>query len=56
MIRRVVEHAATSKDREKLKIITVYESGINKEQVKEMNQYTKKHGVLIQRSGKYEFK
>lgn len=56
MIRRVVEHAATSKDREKLKVITIYENGINKEQVKEMNQYTKKHGVLIQHGSKYDFK
>lgn len=56
MTRQVVEHTSVSRVHGKLTVITIYENGISKEQIKRMNQYTKKHDVLIHRNGLYEFK
>jgi len=55
MIRRVTEHQAKSIDREYLSVLTIYEPGINKEQVKKINKYSKKHHVLVSRQDKYEW-
>lgn len=56
MIRRVVEHTALSPDRERLKVVTVFEPGINKERAKKMIGYSRRHYVLINRKGDYEWK
>lgn len=47
MIRRYTEHTRISSDRERLLVITVYESGVNKEQIKQENRFTKKHGKVV---------
>lgn len=47
MIRSTTLHKSVSVDREELQIITVYEPGVNKQQVKKENKYSKRHGYLI---------
>jgi len=56
MTRRVVEHRALSKDREELMVITVFEEGLNKEQVRKESIFSKRHAVLVKRDGKYDWK
>ncbi|MDX8359806.1 hypothetical protein [Cytobacillus sp. IB215316] len=45
--RQVAMHKGISNDRETLSIITIYEPGINKQQVKVENPFTKNWGVLL---------
>lgn len=47
MIRRYTEHIARNVERDKLLVITVYEPGVKKEQIKQDNCYTKKHGKVV---------
>lgn len=47
MTRRVTVHKAESVDHEELVVWTVYEPGLNKEQVKKINRFSKRHYVLI---------
>ena len=54
--RRVITHTARSVDKEKLTIISIYEPGINKQQVKLENRYSKKHGVLVSNGDSYRYK
>ena len=54
--RRVITHTARSVDKEKLTIISIYEPGINKQQVKLENRYSKKHEVLVSNGDSYRFK
>lgn len=56
MIRRVLEQGYHSIDCERLVRITVFEPGVNKEQVKENNIFSKRHNVLVSDNGKFEFK
>lgn len=56
MIRRVLEQGYNSVDRERLVSITVYEPGVNKELAKSENQFSKRHAVLVERDGEFEFK
>lgn len=56
MVRRVVEHEALSVDREKLIVVTIYEPGISKEQVKKFNRFSKRHDVLVPGADGYEWK
>ncbi|MFT8319328.1 MAG: hypothetical protein ABF649_00665 [Bacillus sp. (in: firmicutes)] len=56
MIRRVTQHGARTKDNEELVIITVFEPNINKQAVRKLIPYSKKHQVLIQTGDSYEFK
>lgn len=56
MVRRVVQHVAVSVDRERLTVITIYETGINKEQIKRLNEFSKKHEVLVPSDSGYEWK
>ncbi|MEK4030828.1 hypothetical protein MKZ02_20120 [Pseudobacillus sp. FSL P4-0506] len=56
MTRRVVETKAATLDNEQLRIITIFEQGINKEAIKKMSGYSKTHDVLIQRGNVWEFK
>ncbi|GLY11381.1 hypothetical protein [Pseudobacillus badius] len=56
MTRRVVETKAATLDNEQLTIITVFEKGVNKEQIKKMSGFSKTHDVLIQRGNVWEYK
>jgi len=56
MTRQVTEHTALSSDRERLSVITVYEQGINKEQVKKINRFSKRHHVLVPRGNEFDWK
>lgn len=56
MIRRVLEQGYHSIDHERLVAITIFESGVDKEMVKQENRFSKRHDVLIGDSGKFEFK
>ncbi|MGG3571073.1 hypothetical protein ABES80_01035 [Bacillus gobiensis] len=56
MSRRVVITQAATLDRETLQVITVYEEGLSKQDVRNENPYSKKHGVLYQAGGDYEYK
>lgn len=47
MIRRYTTHIAKNVEREPLLVITIYEQGMKKEQVKKVNKYTKKHGKVV---------
>lgn len=47
VIRRYTEHTAKSIDHERLMVITVYEHGVTKEQIKQDNIYSKKHGKVV---------
>jgi len=55
MPRRVVEHEGRTMDRERLTIITIYEETLNKEEVRKLTPFSKKHGCLINYNGRYEF-
>lgn len=56
MIRRVVEQTYHSIDYEPLARITVFEPGVNKEQIKAKNIFRKRHDVLVENGGKFDFK
>lgn len=56
MTRKVVEHKYKGTDNELLQVITVFEEGINKQSIKQMNPYTKKINTLIPSGNKYEWK
>jgi hypothetical protein len=53
--RRVVEHKGYSIDREKLVILTCFEEGISKEEIKQLSPYSKKHQVLVFNGLHYEY-
>ncbi|MGM7685166.1 hypothetical protein ACSVDA_23975 [Cytobacillus sp. Hm23] len=53
--RQVAMHKGISNDRETLSIITIYEPGITKQQVKVENPFTKKWGVLLQEKSNSEW-
>ena len=54
--RRVITYTGKSVDNEKLTIISIFESGINKQQIKTDNPYSKKHEVLISNGAVYRYK
>jgi hypothetical protein len=54
--RRVTEHAKVTLEGDLLQVVTIFEPGINKESVKKLNPFTKRHAVLINRRKNYEFK
>lgn len=57
MTRRVVYHQGRSLEDEKLIIITVFESELNKSDVKKLMPYSKKHDVLVKTAGNsYDYK
>lgn len=56
MIRRVLEQGYHTIDNERLVTITVFEPGVNKQAVRQENQFSKRHKVLIERNGEFEFK
>lgn len=55
MTRRVTMHKSQSVDRDDLVVLTVYEPGINKESVKKINKYSKRHYVLVPDKENYEW-
>ena len=56
MIRRVLEQGYHTIDNERLITITVYEPGVDKKAVRQENPYSKRHKVLVERNGEFEFK
>ncbi|WP_200886096.1 hypothetical protein [Heyndrickxia ginsengihumi] len=56
MTRRVIEHKAFSHDREELLVVTVFEEGVSKQEVRKENPYTKRHGVLVRFGDKYDWR
>lgn len=54
--RRVITHTARSVDKEKLTIISIYEPGVSKQQIKLDNRYSKKHEVLVSNGDSYRYK
>lgn len=55
MTRRITEYRAESIDREKLMVLTIFEEGVNKQQAKKENRYSKRHKVLLRRGSVYEY-
>lgn len=56
MIRRILEQNYNSIDHESLQTITIFEAGIKKEDVKQVNGFSKKHKVLIMSGGNFKYK
>jgi len=56
MTRRVTSHGKVNLDEEHLLIVTVWEEGINKEELKKRNIFSKQHGVLIKSGHFYDYK
>lgn len=56
MTRRVLEQGYHTLDRERLVTITIFEPEANKEDVKAVNGYSKRHWVLVLNGDSYEFK
>jgi len=56
MSRRVVTHHGRTKDNEDLTIITVYEPGVSRKEIKKLSPYCKNHEVLIFNGQSYDFK
>lgn len=56
MVRRVTVHHHKTIDNELLPVITIFEPGINKEQVKKINRFSKRHHVLVKRGENYEMR
>jgi hypothetical protein len=55
MIRRISSHLARTNDNELLTVITVFEPGIRKKDVKQMNNYCKTHSYLASRREKFKW-
>jgi len=56
MVRRMTIHKHITSDRELLPVITIFEPGINKERVKKINRFSKRHYVLIKNGKDYEMR
>jgi len=54
-MRRVAEHQKHTLDGEELSILTCYEEGVRKEDIKKENPFCKKHEILINCGTFYEF-
>lgn len=54
-MRRVASHRKMNLDGEELQILVCYEEGINKEQVKKENPYSKQHQILIKKGPFYSY-
>jgi hypothetical protein len=52
MIRRITSHQAKNNDHELLQVVTVWEEGLRKRDVK--NKYTQTHAFLTKRGKKYK--
>lgn len=56
MNRRIVQTRYANQEREVLQTVIVYEPGVSKQRIKEEQNHIKRHDVLIQRDGLYEYK
>lgn len=56
MTRRVVFHQGRTRENDELIIITVFESDLNKSDVKKLMPYSKKHDVLVKNGNSYDYK
>lgn len=56
MSRRVTEHSGKTFDGEILQIVTVFEPGVKKQDVKRLLPYDKKHKVLVSDGSHYRYK
>lgn len=56
MPRRVTEHVGKTFDGEFLQIVTVFEPGVKKQEVKKLLPYDKKHQVLVFNGCRYRYK
>ncbi|MEH7355093.1 hypothetical protein V7150_16165 [Neobacillus drentensis] len=54
-MRRVAEHQKHTLDGEELSILTCYEEGVRKEDIKKENPFTKSHGILIFKGNSYDY-
>lgn len=54
--RRVATYSGKSIDNERLTIISIFESGVNKQQIKTESPYSIKHEVLISNGDVYRYK
>lgn len=55
MTRRIVEHLACTLDRETLTVVTVFEDGVSKQQARRMIPYSRRHAVLVNSGGQWEW-
>jgi hypothetical protein len=55
-MRRVTVHKKTNLENDELMVVTIFEPGIKKEDLKKQNIYSKNHQVLIFNGHSYEFK
>lgn len=51
-MRRITEHLARTNDCELLQVVTIWEEGIKKRDIK--NKYSKSHAFLVKRGQKYK--
>lgn len=56
MSRRVVEHLSRTSEGQLLKVITIFEDGVNKEQARRLVPYSKHHAVLVPSGEGYEWR
>lgn len=58
MTRRVIQWSAIDSDRKRLQVITIFEEGLNKQDVKREVPFSRWHSVLYrtERGKRYEFK
>ena len=55
MTRRLTTHQRVNFDGDELLILTCYEEGMKKEQIKKENPFSKKHEILINDGTSYEY-
>jgi hypothetical protein len=55
-LRRVVEHQYRTSESDLLQVVTVFEEGLSKEDIKKENRYSKHHQVLVRDKDFYYFK
>lgn len=55
MTRRLIVHHGKTYDDEKLVIVTLFEEGYSKEEIKKEIAYCKTYETLINRGNRYEF-
>lgn len=51
----MIYHRAKSSEHEELQVVTVFEEGINKESIKQMNKFTKRYYTLIKGKDSYTY-
>ena len=54
-MRRLTCHKKVNFEGDELLVVTLYEPGVTKEQIKKENPYSKEHDILIMVGNKFEF-